>query len=96
MTGYKLGDKNQVNIDYGLKVLREDGSLAYEQPEAATQKIQTFYPQRYQPGELKPESRQGPAARQVHDCTYCPRSHREPNLRNAPNFFSRIATIACN
>jgi hypothetical protein len=52
MTGYKLGDKNQVDIEYGLTVLREDGSVAYKQPDAATQKIQTFYPQRYQPGEL--------------------------------------------
>jgi hypothetical protein len=52
MTGYKLGEKNLVDIEYGLKVLREDGSLAYQQPEAAGQKIQTFYPQRYQPGEL--------------------------------------------
>ena len=52
MTGYKLGEKNQVDIDYGLRVLRDDGSVAYEQPVAATQKIQTFYPQRYQPGEL--------------------------------------------
>jgi hypothetical protein len=52
MTGYKLGEKNQVDIEYGLTVLREDGSVAYQQTEAATQKIQTFYPQRYQPGEL--------------------------------------------
>ncbi len=52
MTGYKLGDKNQVDIGYGLTVLREDGSVAYTQPEAANQKIQTYYPQRYQPGEL--------------------------------------------
>ncbi len=52
MTGYKLGDKNQVDIEYGLTVLREDGSVAYTQPDAANQKIQTFYPQRYQPGEL--------------------------------------------
>ncbi len=52
MTGYKLGDKNQVDIEYGLTVLREDGSVAYKQPDAATQTIQTFYPQRYQPGEL--------------------------------------------
>ena len=29
MTGYKLGDKNQVDIEYGLTVLREDGSVAY-------------------------------------------------------------------
>lgn len=52
MTGYKLGDKNQVDIEYGLTVLREDGSVAYAQPQAANQKLQTFYPQRYQPGEL--------------------------------------------
>ena len=52
MTGYKLGDKNQVDIEYGLTVLREDGSVAYTEPQAANQKIQTFYPQRYQPGEL--------------------------------------------
>lgn len=52
MTGYKLGEKNGVDIEYGLSVLREDGSVAYSQPQAATQKIQTYYPQRYQPGEL--------------------------------------------
>lgn len=52
MTGYKLGEKNQVDIQYGLTVLREDGSIAYQLPVAATQKIQTYYPQRYQPGEL--------------------------------------------
>jgi len=52
MTGYKLGDKNQVDIEYGLSVLREDGSVAYTEPTAADQKVQTFYPQRYQPGVL--------------------------------------------
>ena len=52
MTGYKLGDKNQVDIEYGLTVLREDGSVAYTEPQAADQKTQTFYPQRYQPGVL--------------------------------------------
>jgi len=52
MTGYKLGDKNQVDVEYGLTVLREDDSVAYNEPQAANQKIQTYYPQRYQPGEL--------------------------------------------
>jgi len=52
MTGYKLGDKNQVDIEYGLTVLREDGSIAYTEPTAADQKVQSFYPQRYQPGVL--------------------------------------------
>jgi hypothetical protein len=52
MTGYKLGEKNEVDIEYGLTVLREDGSVAYTEPIAANQKIQTYYPQRYQPGLL--------------------------------------------
>lgn len=52
MTGYKLGEKNEVDIEYGLTVLREDGSVAYTEPTAANQKIQTYYPQRYQPGVL--------------------------------------------
>jgi hypothetical protein len=52
MTGYKFGEKNQVDIEYGLTVLRDDGSVAYSEPQAANQKIQTYYPQRYQPGEL--------------------------------------------
>ena len=52
MTGYKLGDANQFDIEYGLEVLRPDGSVAYSQPQAATAKEQTFYPQRHQPGVL--------------------------------------------
>jgi hypothetical protein len=52
MTGYKLGDKNQFDIEYGLTVLRADGTVAYTQPHAAAQKDQPFYPQRYQPGVL--------------------------------------------
>lgn len=52
MTGYKLGERNQFDIAYGLQVLRSDGSAAYSEPQAATGKDQTFYPQRYQPGVL--------------------------------------------
>ncbi|MBZ5612130.1 MAG: hypothetical protein LAP38_28055 [Acidobacteriia bacterium] len=52
MTGYKIGEKNLFDIEYGLVVLRADGSTAYSQPEAATAKEAPFYPQRYQPGEL--------------------------------------------
>jgi hypothetical protein len=52
MTGYKLGEKNQVDVEYGLTVLSEDGSVAYTEPQAAGQKIQTYYAQRYQPGVL--------------------------------------------
>lgn len=52
MTGYKLGEHNQFDIEYGLAVLRTDGSVAYTEPHAASAKDQTFYPQRYQPGVL--------------------------------------------
>jgi hypothetical protein len=52
MTGYKLGDGNQFDIEYGLVVLRSDGTQAYAEPQAASQKEQTFYPVRYQPGVL--------------------------------------------
>jgi hypothetical protein len=52
MTGYKLGDGNQFDIEYGLVVLRADGTQAYAEPQAAAQKEQTFYPVRYQPGVL--------------------------------------------
>ena len=52
MTGYKLGDGNQYDIEYGLTVLRADGSVAYSEPHAAAQKDKPFYPQRYQPGVL--------------------------------------------
>lgn len=52
MTGYKLGDGNQFDIEYGLNVLRADGTVAYSEPHAAAQKDQPFYPQRYQPGVL--------------------------------------------
>lgn len=52
MTGYKLAEGNKFDIDYGLVVLRPDGSVAYSEPHAAALNNQTFYPQRYQPGEL--------------------------------------------
>ena len=52
MTGYKLGTGNQYDIEYGLVVLRADGTVAYSEPHAAAQKDQPFYPQRYQPGVL--------------------------------------------
>ena len=52
MTGYKLDEHNQFDIEYGLTVLAADGSVAYSEPRAANAKDQTFYPQRYQPGVL--------------------------------------------
>jgi hypothetical protein len=52
MTGYKIGEKNQFDVEYGLTVLRPDGEATYSQPHAAEEKSETFYPQRYTPGVL--------------------------------------------
>lgn len=52
MTGYKIGDKNHFEVEYGLKVLRPTGEITYEQPHAAEEKNEGFYPQRYTPGVL--------------------------------------------
>jgi hypothetical protein len=52
MTGYKVGPGNRFEVAYGLTVLRPDGTASYSQPEAATDSNESFYQQRYAPGEL--------------------------------------------
>jgi hypothetical protein len=52
MTGYRLGEKNRFDVEYGVKALRPNGQVTYDQPHAAEQKEETFYPQRYAPGIL--------------------------------------------
>lgn len=52
MTGYKIGEKNRFDVEYGLKVLRPNGEVTYEEPKAAEAHDETFYPQRYTPGIL--------------------------------------------
>lgn len=52
MTGYKLGEKNGFDIEYGLTVLRPGGGVTYQQPRAAAEKNESFYRQRYTPGIL--------------------------------------------
>jgi len=50
ITGYKLGERNRFSVDYGVRILRPDGSLAYTQPDAAKASDAPFYPQLYVPG----------------------------------------------
>ncbi len=50
MTGYNVGPGNSFDVEYGLSILRADGSVAYTQEHAAGEKQETFYPQRYTPG----------------------------------------------
>ena len=50
--GYKYGPKNRVEVSYGVAVLRPNGEQLYSEPNAAEEKQESFYPQRYVPGIL--------------------------------------------
>jgi hypothetical protein len=52
ITGFKVGPANSVALQYGVKVLRPDGSEIFAQPEAANEKIATSYPPQFVPGVL--------------------------------------------
>jgi hypothetical protein len=52
ITGFKVGPANSVALQYGVKVLRPDGSQIFAQPEAANEKIATSYPPQFVPGVL--------------------------------------------
>ncbi len=46
ITGYQFGPNNRFHVDYGIKVLRASGSVLFEQPVAAEEDRESFYPQR--------------------------------------------------
>jgi hypothetical protein len=52
ITGYQFGEGNAYSVAYGLEVLRPNGETVYQEPDAAREKDQTFYPRRYVPGVL--------------------------------------------
>ena len=52
ITGFQVGPANSVSLQYGVKVLRPDGSQIFAQPEAANEKIATSYPPQFVPGVL--------------------------------------------
>ena len=47
MTGFKLGEKNKFEIGYGIRVLRPNGSVLFEEPKAAEEADTPFYPKRF-------------------------------------------------
>lgn len=51
ITGYKFGDGNAFDVEYGIAVADSTGKVMYAQPVAAEEKTKSFYPQRYTPGE---------------------------------------------
>jgi hypothetical protein len=49
-TGYKLAEpKNAFEVEYGLQVTGPDGKTVIEQPVAAAEKFESFYPRRWLP-----------------------------------------------
>lgn len=52
ITGYKLGEKNRFQVEYGLAVLSPSGKVLFSQPQAAAEQEQPFYPRRWLPGIL--------------------------------------------
>lgn len=52
ITGYKFGEKNKYDVDYGLAILRANGETMFTQPVAAKETNESFYPQHYVPGLL--------------------------------------------
>ena len=52
ITGYKFGEKNRYEVEYGLKILGTNGETMFTQPVAAKETSESFYPQHYVPGLL--------------------------------------------
>lgn len=57
ITGYRLGEKNRYEVEYGISVLKASGEAIYSQPQAAVEQNQSFYPKRYVPGEFNLNTR---------------------------------------
>jgi hypothetical protein len=52
ITGYKFGEKNKFDVEYGLAILRANGETMFRQPVAAKETSESFYAQHYVPGVL--------------------------------------------
>ena len=52
IAGFTVKDNSRYQVSYGVKVLRADRTLVFAQPEAASEKDQTFYPRGYLTGSL--------------------------------------------
>jgi hypothetical protein len=50
MIGYRLGEHNAFDLDYGLAILNGQGEEVYSKLPAADEKNESFYPRRYTPG----------------------------------------------
>jgi hypothetical protein len=63
MTGFRLGERNTIDLAYDVAVLNPEGKQIYAQPNAAVEKSFSFYPKPYVPGgmnlNLQPDMAKG-------------------------------------
>jgi len=52
ITGFKYADKNRIDVSYVTSVVAPSGKVLWTQPEAATEKSESFYPRRYVPAAM--------------------------------------------
>lgn len=50
ITGFKTGEKNRVDVTYGISILSPSGKVLFSEPQAAVEQDASFYPKRYVPG----------------------------------------------
>lgn len=52
IVGYRFGEHNSVDVDYGIAVLAPSGKVLFSQEKAAEEKSYSFYPKPYVPGSM--------------------------------------------
>ncbi len=61
--GFKYGEANAIDVSYDVAVLAPSGKVLYSQPQAGSDRSQSFYPKRYVPAVFslatKPDTRPG-------------------------------------
>jgi len=50
ITGFKLGEKNRIDVSYGISIVSPSGKVLFSEPQAAVEQDAPFYPKRYVPG----------------------------------------------
>jgi hypothetical protein len=50
LAGFKLGEKNRFEVEYGIQVLRPSGKEMYAEPRAASESDSPYYPKRVMNG----------------------------------------------
>jgi len=52
IVGYRFGEHNSIDVDYGIAVLAPSGKVLFAQEKAAEEKSYSFYPKPYVPGSM--------------------------------------------